>query len=233
MKTLRILVLIFSMVSLWANSQSKAATDLPNLTEGLPDLTGSYMDLNYTYNYDAGSGAFVADGWTTDYNTSSGDVGVSTLDSYILSATINNGGNLTSGTLTIKGGVVGGGGDVTLLTGNLTTGPAGTAFGYGDGNNEIFQFLFTVNGGTLESAFGGNGTAGGVILSAAFDATAGDAPFIGSWTNSFNNNGSDNGAINAFTVSAVPEPSSILLVSAGVLCMVACRRLNALRAITS
>ncbi len=226
MTTLRALVLIlFSMVLLIADSQSKAATDIPYLTEGLPDLTGSYMDVTYN----AGSDAFLASGYTTDYNTSSGDVGVSIVDSYTLSATINNAGMLTGGTLVINGAVGNGNTDVTLLTGNLTTGAAGTAFGYGDGGNELFQFLFTVNGGSLKNAFGGNGAAGGIILNAWFTGTSGDQPFTGSWASSFNNNagtpGDGSGDINSFMM--VPEPSSVLLVLvSGVLCAGAycCRR---------
>ncbi len=227
MRTLRILVFIFSMVALWANSQSKAATDLPYVTNGLPDLTGSYMGVDYI----ASNGAFVVDsGLTTDYRISNGhggvtDVGVTTEGSYILSATINNSGVLTGGTLTING-AVGGGSVVTLLTGNLTTGAAGTAFGYGDDGDQVFQFLFTVSGGSLESAFGGSGAAGGIVFTAGFGN--GDTPFTGSWASNFNTDGTDNGVIDSFSLKTVPvpEPSSILLVASGVLCMVARRRLN-------
>jgi hypothetical protein len=234
MKTLRLLVL-FGVFSLVASSQSKAATDI-NLTEGLPDLTGSPMDVTYN----AGTGAFVASGWLSDYNIPGPiDVGASVIGSYTLSATIstNSGVKLTSGTLTINGAVGDGNTGVTLLTGNLTTGAAGTAFGYGDNGNDLFQFLFTVNGGSLASAFGGNGAAGGVVLNAWFGDTSGDQAFTGSWASSFNNNAyiSDNGDgdINSFAVQnslPVPEPSSILLVSTGILCMVAGRRLNVPRA---
>jgi hypothetical protein len=227
MKTLRILVL-FSMVSLWANSQSKAQTDLPSLTQGLPDLTGSsFVYVDYTYDADPGSGAFVVNGYTTDY---SGDEVIRPgTDSYILSATISSGGVLAGGgTLNIYGNV--GSGDNLLLSGNLTPGAAGTAFGYGDGDNQLFQFLFTVSGGSLESAFGGSGAAGGIIFNAKFDG--GDTLFTGSWTSEFDSGSSEQGIINAFALP-VPEPSSILLVSAGVLCMVARRRLNVPTGITS
>ncbi len=230
MKTLRLLVL-FGLVSLLANSQAKAGpTDLPALNnEGLPDLTGSYMDVTYN----ATTHAFVASGWTTDYNIPPApgtDISV-TPDSYTLSATISNGGVLASGgTLDIYGDV--GSGDTLLLSGSLTPGAAGAAFGYGDVGNEVFQFLFTASGGSLESAFGGPSAQGGIVVDAAFDLTPGDSPFTGSWASSFNNNGGTpgygGGDINSFMM--VPEPSSILLVSAGILCMVARRRLNAPRA---
>jgi hypothetical protein len=214
MKTLKILAAI-GVLSLMANSQSMAMarTDI-TLTEGLPDLTGSFMDVSY----DAGSSVFLASGWTTDYNISDGnggaiDVGVSQVDSYILSATINNARNLTGGTLTINGAVNGDGNEtaVPLLTANLVTGSAGIAFGYGDGGNELFQFRFIVSGGTLADDFGGNGTAGGIILNASFSGNAGDDnPFTGLWSSSFDNLSdgaayTGNGDINCFSV---PEPTT-------------------------
>lgn len=204
MKTLKVLALIGAFLLL-ADSQSMATTDIV-LNPGLPDLTGSFMGVSY----DAGSDAFVASGWTTDYSISDGhggvtDVGVSIPDSYLLSATINHSGFLTDGTLTINGAVGDGDTSVPLLTANLVTGAAGTAFGYGDGDNNLFQFRFTVTGGSLESAFGGSDTAGGVILDAWFDAGSGDHPFTGSWNSSFDSNGSSVGDIDSF---AVPEPTT-------------------------
>jgi len=224
MKTLRLLVL-FGVFSLVASSQSKAATDIL-LYEGLPDLTGEFMAVTYNHTTDA----FYASGLTSDYNTSGGDVGVTTLDSYILSATISNSGNLTVGTLTINGGVGGGPDETPLLYCNLTTGPAGTAFGYGDGGGEIFQFLFKVSSGYLANAFGGSGANGGIILSVPWDSSHGDVAFNNStaFNSNFNNSYSANGVINSF--APVPEPSSISLVLVGgVLCLVARRRLKAPR----
>lgn len=128
MKTLKI-VAIIGVLSLWANLQSMAVTDLI-LYEGLPDLAGGTPGMDVTY--DAGSDTFLASGYTFDYNISDGhggatDIGVSVPDTYILSATINHSGVLTGGTLAINGAVGDGDTSVTLLTGNLVTGAAGTA----------------------------------------------------------------------------------------------------------
>ena len=216
-------------LSLMANSQSMAMvrTDI-TLTEGLPDLTGSFMDVSY----DAGSSAFLARGWTTDYNIGGATpVGVSVTDSYILSATINNSRVLTGGTLTIIGAVNGDGNAIAvpLLTADLVTGAAGTAFGYGDGGNELFQFRFTVTGGSLESAFGGSGTAGGIILNAWFSGNAGDDnPFTSSWTSSFDNLSdgdpyTGNGDINCFSV---PEPTTTACFLLGLGALVCIQRVN-------
>jgi hypothetical protein len=212
-------------LSLMASSQfmATARADI-TLNPGLPDLTGSFMDVSYN----AGSSAFLASGWTTDYNISDGhggatDVGVSQIDSYILSATINNSRVLTGGTLTINGAVGDGDTSVTLLTADLITGSAGLAFGYGDGNNNIFQFRFDVSGGTLADDFGGTGTAGGVILAAMFDASSGDHPFTGSWNSNFDSNGSSVGDIDCFSV---PEPTTTACFLLGLGALVCIQRLN-------
>jgi len=92
-----------------------------------------------------------------------------------LSATINNSRVLTGGTLTINGAVNGDGNAIAvpLLTADLVTGAAGTAFGYGDGGNELFQFRFTVTV-VLGKRFRRECTAGGIILNAWFSGNAGD-----------------------------------------------------------
>jgi len=221
-KALKILALI-GITSLLANLQSRAATDL-HLTEGQPDLAGGTPGMDVTY--DVGTGAFSSSGYTFDYVDASGNDYANNNDIvpgiYTLSATINNSGVLLpGGTLSIYGDInPAGDGSTLLLSGNLVNGSAGTAFGYGDNVNDQFQFLFKVSGGSLESAFGGNGATGGIILEAAFNLNSGsDHPFTGSWTSSFDNldsagdPGSGNGLINSF--SMVPEPSSFLLVLVG------------------
>lgn len=224
---IKILAVIGALLVL-ASSQSQARTAptdiiFPSNPVPLPDLTGSFMGVSY----DAGSSAFLASGWTTDYSISDGqggatDIGVSVLDSYILSATINNSGVLTGGTLTVNGAVGDGDTSVTLLTANLVTGSAGIAFGYGDGGDNLFQFRFTVTGGSLESAFGGSGAAGGVILDAWFDAGSGDHPFAGSWTSNFDSNGSNGGDIDCF--ATVPEPTTAGCFLLGLVALVCCQR---------
>jgi hypothetical protein len=229
MKTLEILAAIGALLVL-ENSPSKAwgaPTDI-FLNPGLPDLTGSYVDVTYDYNAGSGTGAFVASGWTTDYNTSSGRLDVAP-DSYILSATISSGGVLASGgTFNIYGDV--GSGDTLLLSGDLTPGSAGIAFGYGDGDNELFQFRFNVTGGTLAGDFGGNGAEGGIILNAWFASTSGDQPFTGSWAGSFNNNAgtpyNGSGEIDCFTV---PEPGTFALVVCGLTGLLVMRRRSAMK----
>lgn len=209
MKIFKISFLALSAAScfLLPASPSLAGTTL-NLTEGLPDLTGSYLNVSYN----KGSGAFLAQGYTTDYNTSGGEVGINALDLFTISANIvsNSPAFMFGGTLTIQGGEGASGPDETLLTGSLTEGAAGTTLGYGSDNNQVFEFLFTVTGGqdpSVLSQFGGIGAHGGIILDAEFGS--GDVPFAGSWLNNFNNNNTDNGVANVFTV---PEPSSSLLI---------------------
>jgi hypothetical protein len=158
-------------------------------TNGLPVLSGELVVVEYS----ASSSNFTALGELSTYTNSSGsNVVVTTVDSYEISATINNSGILISGTLTIIGGV-GGGGDTTLLTGNLTP---GAVLSYG--GNQFFQLSFTVSGGSLNGDFGGNGTACTINLNAEFDHSEGDHPFTGSWTSNFDNNGSDSGILNTF-----------------------------------
>jgi hypothetical protein len=223
---IKILPVIGALLVL-ANSQSQAntatTTDI-TLNPSLPDLTGSYMDVSY----DAGSSAFLASGWTTAYNISDGhggatDVGVSQVDSYILSATINNSGVLTGGTLTINGAVGDGDTSVTLLTADLITGSAGLAFGYGDGGNNIFQFRFDVSGGTLADDFGGTGTAGGVILDARFASNPGNQLFTGSFNNNGGTPGNGSGDIDSFSV---PEPTTTACFLLGLGALVCIQRLN-------
>src|SRR5581483_3297894 len=198
------------------------AADLP-LSPSTPDFTGSFVGVTYN----SSTMALQASGLTSDYEGGSGpwmDFGP-----YTLTATITSAGILTGGTLTIDGAVGSGPDPDTLLTASLVTGASGTAFGYGDGGNQIFQFKFQVSGGEapIVNDFGGLGALGGIILDAKFNGSSGDHPFTGSWTGSFDSSMTQNGTMDSFSVSATPEPSSLaLLALAGIGCVVAarCRR---------
>jgi hypothetical protein len=235
MKTSRILVLIFSMFSLVANSQSHAAQlILPAAPSGDADLFGAPLDVTYN----STSQSFQISGELSGYSGGTGGPLFEYGYVFDLMATINSAGMLTGGTLNIMGDI--GSGDETLLAGNLVSGLSGTAWGYDNNNNiDKFSFLFTVASGsdaTVASDFGGIGGVGGINLYADFSGNnSHDTPFTGTWGASFDNlfNGQANwgqGYANVFPVSAVPEPSSMLLVLAGVLSMVARRRLSAPRA---
>ena len=174
-----------------------------NLTPSLPDFITSSLNVNYV----PGSNRFAASGPLTAYQ--GGSVSLIGSGTYTLNAFVNSSGVLNFGFLTITGDI--GSGPETLLTGNLKTGPSGTAFGFQDppGGN-IFEFLFTVTGGdtTIVSDFGGlNSPNHGVRVN------AGNVAFNGTWNGFFSNSGGSGFAV---TFASVPEPNVplILLVSA-------------------
>ena len=221
MKRAGVLVLL-GLVTVFANSQINAAPIYLAPGDGLPDFTASWLKVAY----DSGSDQFQATGWTTAYTNGSVLLSDSDFGDYSLTATITSEGALTSGTLVINGDI--GSGVTNLLTGTLNTGPSGEggAFGFGDGEGNIFQFLFTVKEGnsTIVSDFGGVGAANrGIILTACFQN--GGTRFTGSWTNDFSNDGYS-GVSDNFVV---PEPSSVLLFLIGGALCAAARRLTALR----
>jgi hypothetical protein len=226
----RVLTLI-GVFTLLANSQSKAQllNVQPVQVNGgnAPDFYMQYLTVSYT----AASGLFQATGdyyasdssenYANDYTDPSGNIdavsGSSFPADFNLTAYITSAGVLTNGTLTIAGDITAADGPyTTLLTGTLTTGLEGTAFG---ATNDIetastFNFLFTVTGGTLANDYHGVGAPDGFI--AVYPD--GGSTFSGSWASDFADTpGNGYGA-----VDVVPEPSSfLLLMFAGALCAAA------------
>ena len=147
-----------------------------------------------------------------------------------MTANITPQGTLTSGSFAINGDL--GSGYELLLSGQLSTGADGTAFGSnltGQPNNAtIFEFPFTVTGGddpTILGNFGGLGSMqGAIILTAYFDTGSGDTAFTGAWTSDFSGLATQDAYADTQTV---PEPSSIMLVLVGCMVFVSAHRAKA------
>jgi len=179
---------------------------------GLPDLTGSDVKVTYTNSTEL----FSAIGLLSDYTTNASGAPGNTLTPYsssnTLTATITGSGVLTSGSFTIWGNVTNSSGpNQLLLSGNLITGAAGTAYGYGGDGDNLFQFLFTVTGGSLARAFGGDGSPneiqGGINLDASFGS---QNEFTGSWSGNFNNLYQNSYLGSEIDTFVVPEPRASL-----------------------
>ena len=212
MKSLRIATLV-GVVSTLTALQSWATP--MNLTESWPDLAAQFLSIDYT----SGDGTYTASGYTTSYvDTQGGPELLQGAGDYTLTATITGAGVLTAGSISINGDV--GAGTELLLSGELQTGSSGPggAFGFVDahggaqlGDYNIFEFLFTIDGGSLANDFGGLGASGGVVVDAQFDNVT---DFAGDWTTDFHSD-SGNANANNFAVEVVPEPSSAFLIFLG------------------
>ena len=136
------------------------------------------------------------------------------IGSFNISATIDEFGTASAGTLSITGSLLGLG--PTLLTGTLRD------FGFLDGGGDLFEFLFTINNGVLgiPGLFGGPGSVVGVILD------ANGSNFNGSFTTGFTNifgrhshghkHDHDHGFGFART-APIPEPATLALLMTGAL----------------
>jgi PEP-CTERM motif len=184
---------------------------LLNLTlQGNPDMFVNYLDITYTESSDN----FHVDGFSDTYTDPSNTQISTGFGAYTLDATITGAGVLTSGSFTIDGDV--GGGPTTLLTGSLNTGAEGVAFGASSAGDGLFEFLYTVSGGSLAGDFGGIGASGGIIMSPV------GGGFTDAWNVDFNNGGVGSGY--ADHAPLVPEPSSFLLLLFGAALCVATHR---------
>lgn len=172
-----------------------------------PDIASYYIDVTY----DAGSDLLTADGSALQLDDD-GSMSAETIlgGSFLLTATIDDLGNLSGGTLNIEGtvsslGFISG----TLLTGNLT------AFGFDDADDP-FEFLFNVTGGDAAGLYGS--VPAGVILS--------ETGISGNFTADFDNldsgvAGTGSGVSNT---APVPIPSTLLLFGSGLMGLDAARR---------
>lgn len=191
---------VFAAIGAVAAAAASVTAAPLNLTQAFPDIYSNFTSTSYN----AASGAFTAEGWSSSLTTTGGFYD-SIFGTFVLSATIDNDGNLVGGTIEITGSIAAlGYNSGTLLTGNLT------AFGFQTNGSQTFEFLFDVTGGDAASIFG---PVGGVILH--------DTGFAGSFDASFNTQmlaSSD-----TFTVQVVPLPTAGATGLAG-LALVAARR---------
>ncbi len=170
-----------------------------------PDIQSSFIDVTYNATTDQ----FVASGFALSFNDNGAPPNVNiTGGTFNLTATINGSGVATAASLTIGGTVPGFGS--ALLTGTLASTPN---FGFMTGGGDIFEFLFTVTGGSLASAYyGGIGARFGLILDANFSAGG----FTGNWNSNFNNNGGQTGFGQGVSDAApVPAPGALALLALG------------------
>ena len=181
------------------------AVPLNLLLNDYPDIFSTGISVSYN----ASTDAFSAIGNAISLDDDGADPLVPIFSgSFTLTATIDASGVLApGGTLAISGTVPtdmsGGTYSGSLLSGSLT------AFGFG-GENDPFEFLFTVTGGAAADLWGDTG---GVILH--------DHYFPGSfddgWSSLFPVGTSDTG-------TPIPEPATMLLLGSGLIGLAGLRR---------
>lgn len=174
-----------------------------NLTlNNTPDIVSSFIDVTY----DSGTDSLTASGFAFELDDD-GSVPAEAISNgtFDLSATIDEFGTMTSGSLTIGGTVASlGFNSGTLLTGTLT------AFGFRDSGGDPLEFLFDVTGGDAAGLYGGGSIPGGIILS--------DTGFTGSFASNFNS------STGVADVAPVPLPAAVWLFGSGLLGLVGLSR---------
>lgn len=197
---MRVQGICFAVIGILAASAATAQAVPINLLQNYPDIQVS----GNVVNYNAATQQFSATGRPLTYTTAVPTVYniTGTTPTYSLVATVNNAGVATGGTLAVSGKIA----SLGATSGSLLTGVF-QSFGYSTASNaDPFEFIFTVTGGDLASAYGGIGGKIGVILDAKSTNFAG---FSASFTNG-------SGATN--DTFHVPEPATCcLLALAGVI----------------
>ncbi len=182
------ILFVFLAVTLTGLSTAQAAP--LNLILQTPDISTSFMSTTY----DAGTDLFTVDG---PYGGGTLD-GADIIDeTFSLSATIEAGGILKSGSLTITGtsGIYTSG---LLITGDLFR------VGFSNNGSQLLEFLFTPTGGDLLAVYGSRN--GGIIMSVT---GYNDDNFNSSFTGA---------AFNTFADTApVPVPAAVWLFGSGLL----------------
>ena len=193
--------LAIAMVVSGLFATSSANATLLGLTlEPAPDIFSSFI----TVNYDMGTQTLTADGFALDFfdgvnNAIAGGT-------FSLTASIDNAGVMSGGSLTITGTTLGFNSG-TLLTGSLT------ALGFGNSGGDPLEFMLDITGGDLAAMYG---STGGIIMSnTGFDA--------GLFSNDFSS-APLAGVSDTGVPVTVPEPAGILLFACSLITFAATRR---------
>lgn len=166
---------------------SAAQGAMLNLNLLTPDITTGFMSAGYN----AGTDVFTATGTalTIEFDGIAPPDHAITGGTFMLTATIDSGGNLVSGSLTITGTVAALGAGSPLLTATLTD------FGFSSAPlSQIFEFSGSVTGGSQAGAFG---TQVGTVLGLG-----------GGFAGNFNQNFSNSGFGSADTARIIPAPAA-------------------------
>ncbi len=188
---------------------SASATPIPGLVQNLfPDITTEFIDLQYTPS-GSGEGMFIAIGGAISFKSSDASPVPISGGMTLITAQLSSLGTVVdSGAITISGSI-GGASSTDLLTGDLLQ------FGFDDAFGSPFGFVFEVSGGSLGAIYGGTGAIFTAFLSPGSINFSGFANGF----DSFNDQGMPTGAGVANTGTPIPEPSSALLLGAGLLAM--------------
>ena len=211
------LVIIALLTLLGGNAQA-GLTSL--ILEPTPDVASFFIDVAYN----ASSHTLAASGMATCIGIGSPDDPIvfdedSLLNgTFLISATVDNAGIASSGSLTMGGKVLGYGEAGPLLTANNLSFFNSFFTDTQNPNSDVamFEFLFDVSGGEMADMFGGSGAKVGVILS--WVSTAGDVAqnqFTANFDNLQGHTFGDGWGTAMADTAPIPEPITVLLLGLG------------------
>jgi MYXO-CTERM domain-containing protein len=189
-----------------------------------PDIFSGYIDVTYN----ASSNTFAANGWALAFYDGVEQINFDeyTEGSFSISATVDESGVASSGSLTLTGQVLGYGSTGPLLTANNLSYFNSFFTDTLNPNMDVamFEFLFDVSGGEMADMFGGSGAKVGVII--GYTAVGPDVTqnqFTADFDNLFGN-GPGYGSSVSDTGTPTPEPATLSLLAVGAAALLRRRR---------
>lgn len=194
-------------LSLIGFSATSKAAPLNLLLAPAPDATAGFIQVDYN----AGTDLFTASGYLLSLFDGTGSTDFTANSTFDITATIDNSGNLTSGTFTAFGALtdVPPNPEVTLMIADII------AFGF-DGPGSVLEFEFSPTGGAVVGILP-PGATGGIILSGS--------GFAGTFENNFGN--VIDGQADIAPIASVPVPAAIFLFAPALIGLFAAKRKSA------